>query len=86
MWDALDPGWLDRAAVWLLTRGRPPVIVVERWEESLFRARFGARSSIGGLDWPPRIDVDGLVRIYDPADRARYLLGQQIETTIVAPR
>jgi hypothetical protein len=86
LWDSLDPAWMDRAAAWLLAQGRPPVIVVERWEEPQFRARFGARSSIGALDWPPRIDVDGLIRIYDPADRVRYLAGQQVETTIVAPR
>jgi hypothetical protein len=86
LWDALDPGWLDRAVTWLLSRGWPSVIVVERWEEPQFRARFGARSSIGALDWPPRLDVDGLIRIYDPADRVRYLAGQRVETITVAPR
>jgi hypothetical protein len=85
LWDSMDPAWLDRAVTWLLAQGRPTVIVVERWEEPQVRARFGARSTIGALDWPPRIDVDGLVRIYDPADRIRYLAGQRVETTIVAP-
>jgi hypothetical protein len=63
------------------------VIVVERWEEAGFRARFAAHSPLGALDWPPRLDVDGRVRVYDPADRARHLAGGRVETAIVgAPR
>jgi hypothetical protein len=84
LWDSLDPAWLDRALDWLLSQNHPPVIVVERWEEAGFRARFAEHSPLGALDWPPRLDVDGRVRVYDPADRARHLAGERVETTIVA--
>ena len=79
MWDALDPAWLDRAIEWLRARGRGPVIVLESWEAEAFRARF-AGAVHGGLDWPPRFDLDRHVQIYLPADRARYLAGEAIIT------
>jgi hypothetical protein len=86
VWDALDPAWLDRAVTWLTERGRPPAIVVERWEEEGFRQRF-AGETYGALDWPPRYDVDRRVRIFLPGDRARYLAGEPVVTTpLFAPR
>jgi Dolichyl-phosphate-mannose-protein mannosyltransferase len=85
VWDAMDPGWLDRAIAWLEDHGHPPYIVVESWEEPGFRARFAATSQIGNLDWPPRYEVDRVVRIYDPSDRARYLRGEHIGTEYLWP-
>lgn len=82
MWDALDPAWLDRAIAWLDARGTPAVIVLETWEEAPFRARF-AGQAYGGLDWPPRYDVERRVHIYEPADRARFLAGETVATTPV---
>ena len=79
MWDALDPAWLDRAIDWLRSNGRAPVIVLEAWEAEAFRARF-AGAIHGGLDWPPRFDLDRRVQIYLPEDRARYLAGETIAT------
>lgn len=79
MWDALDPAWLDRAIAWLEANGRPPAIVLEAWEAEAFRARF-AGAAHGGLDWPPRYDLDRRVQIYLPGDRARYLAGETIAT------
>ena len=80
MWDSLDPAWLDRALTWLTATGRQPFFLFERREEAEFRNRFRAHSSFGALDWPPRLDLNRQVRIYDPADRARYLAGEKYAT------
>lgn len=79
MWDALDPAWLDRAIDWLRANGHAPAIALEAWEAEAFRARF-AGAVHGGLDWPPRYDLDRRVQIYLPEDRARYLAGETIAT------
>ena len=80
MWDAMEPAWLDRAVTWLSSRGLQPYFLLERREEAEFRSRFRGQSAFGALDWPPRIDVNRVVRIYDPADRARYLAGDSYAT------
>ena len=84
-WEALDPQWLDATIDWLRRRGRQPYIVVESWEELGFRRRFGDHSEIGKLDWPPQYEVDRLVRIYNPEDRARYHRGERIWTEYLWP-
>jgi hypothetical protein len=86
MWDAMDPAWLDRAVAWLRTRGLQPYLLFERREEAEFRDRFRGHSDLGALDWPPRLDVNRQVRIYDPADRARVLAGEAYATENVRPR
>jgi len=80
MWDALDPAWLDRTVTWLQQHGQQPYFLFERREEPEFRNRFRGDSMYGGLDWPPRIDLNRQVRIYDPADRARFLAGEKYPT------
>ena len=85
VWDALDPAWLDRATAWLAAQGRPPFILLESWEEPRFRSRFESASVLGHLDWPPKYEVDRVVRIYDPADRARYLRGEKVITEYLWP-
>ena len=80
MWDALDPAWLDRTVSWLQQHGQQPYFLFERREEPEFRNRFRGDSMYGGLDWPPRIDLNRQVRIYDPADRARFLAGEKYPT------
>ena len=84
LWDSLDPAWLDRTIAWLTEQGYTPVVVVERWEEPLFRERF-ASQIYGALDWPPRFDVDSRVRVLVPSDRARYLAGEAVVTEPVWP-
>jgi hypothetical protein len=86
MWDSLDPAWLDRAITWLRSNGRQPYILIERREEPDFRARFREHSEVGRLDWPPRFDVNRQVRIFDPADRSRYMAGEEYATENVRPR
>ena len=80
LWESLDPAWLDRAITWLKSKGLQPYIVIERREEQPFRARFRSQSEIGGLDWPPRFDLNRQVRIFDPEDRAKYLAGEPYTT------
>ena len=83
VWDSLAPTSLDTALDWLNARGREPYIVIEDWEEPIFRARFAADSLIGQLDWPPRFDIERRVKIYRPADRSAYLRGDTIPTEFV---
>jgi hypothetical protein len=86
LWDSLEPEWLDRAVAWLRSQGRQPYLLIERREEPDFRARFRDRSDLGRLDWPPRFDLNREVRIYDPADRPRYLAGENYPTENVRSR
>jgi hypothetical protein len=80
LWESFDPAWLDRGLAWLRERGYQPYLVFERREEREFRERFQHDSDIGRLDWPPRIDLSRQVRIYDPADRERFLGGESYVT------
>ena len=80
LWDSLDPAWLDRATDWLTAQGLQPFILIERREERDFRDRFAGHGGTGALDWPPRFDINRQVRIYDPADRARFLTGKSYAT------
>jgi hypothetical protein len=83
LWDSLDAGALDDAISWLAMSDRGPYVMIEDWEEPLFRARFAGRSTIGQLDWPPRFEIERRVRIYRPADRAAYFSGQPVPTQVI---
>lgn len=80
LWDSLDPAWLDRTVAWLTATGRAPYILVERREEALFRDRFRDHAEFGALDWPPRFNIGGQARIFDPLDRRRYFAGEAYTT------
>jgi hypothetical protein len=80
LWDSMDPASFDSAIEWLASRGYEPFIIVEEWEEPLFRKRFAGTSRLGDLDWPPRYQIQPRLRIFQPSDRARYLAGEQIPT------
>jgi hypothetical protein len=86
LWDSLDPQALDSSIAWLSSRGFEPYLVLERWEEPLFRERFSAHSAFGGVDWPPRFDIDRQVRIFRPSDRATYMQGEPIPTEYIVSR
>jgi len=79
-WDSLDPRWLDRTVGWLGSRGYRPLLVIDSSEDEAFRHRFANFSPLGALDWPPRAIVHRAVRIFDPADRARFLAGEHVPT------
>jgi hypothetical protein len=71
-WDTLEPGTLDRALGFLREQGLTPIVLLDTSEEAAFRQRFDAASPIGRLDWPPMARLGRTIRVYDPADRARY--------------
>ena len=83
--DVLAPDSLDTAIELLRARGLRPFFVVEDGEIELFRERFGDRSPVGGIDWPPAAAFGGPVgvRIFDPADRGRWLEGASVETRAI---
>jgi hypothetical protein len=82
VWDSLDPAWLDRALVFIRSRGFTPYLLFERWEEPSFRRRF-AGSDVGALDWPPIAEIASQVRVYRPEDRERYRAGAAVTTEYV---
>jgi hypothetical protein len=84
-WTGLDPAWLDRSMSWLEEHGYAPYILVESWEEPAFRNRFASFSDLGKLDWPPKYEIDRVVRIFDPKDRAKYDRGERIDTEYLWP-
>lgn len=86
LWDSLGPASLETAMVWVREQGYEPFLLLERWEEPAFRERFGDRTPLGMLDWPPRVEVDRQVRIYAPADRAAYLAGHPVPTEHIVSR
>jgi hypothetical protein len=79
VWDGLDPAWLERAIVFARERGLAPFLLLESWEEPLFRKRF-AGSPLAALDWPPVAEIAAQVRIYRPEDRDRYARGLAVTT------
>lgn len=85
LWDSLDPAWLDRSVEWLTANGRVPYLLLERREEPDFRDRFRGHAAIGALDWPPRFNIGGQARIFDPADRSRYEAGEAYPTENIRP-
>jgi hypothetical protein len=84
-WTGLDPAWLDRSLSWLDANGHPPYILLESWEEPAFRRRFGHHSDVGKLDWPPKYEIDRVVRIFDPKDREKYDRGEHVDTEYLWP-
>lgn len=79
VWDGLPAGWLDRAVGFVRTKGYTPYLLLERWEEPVFRERFRG-SALADLDWPPMAEVGAEVRIYDIDGRERYLRGENSPT------
>jgi Dolichyl-phosphate-mannose-protein mannosyltransferase len=82
VWDQLPPDSLEQALAYVRQRGYEPFLLFERWEEHVFRERFGGRG-VAALDWPPAAEIAGQVRIYRPEDRARYLQGFAAPTEYV---
>ena len=85
--DILEPRWFNEAISKLRTRGYRPYFVIESSETDLFKARMRVFSPLGQLDWPPMAEWQGpiTVRIYDPADRDRWRLGQHVVTRRITP-
>jgi hypothetical protein len=69
-YDLLRPDSLDETIETLLARGYRPYILLDLWEEEVFRQRFQDVSRLGRLDWPPLVEIrhPGPVRLYDAAE------------------
>jgi hypothetical protein len=79
-WDKLDPDRLDQTIDGLSAAGYEPYLLLEDWEESIFRARFGTTNVVGRADWQPAIEYYGPVgvRVFRFADRSAYFSGVQV--------
>lgn len=86
-WELVPPGQLDASIGYLRSKGLRPYILLDSWEAPRFRDRFSGASAIGQLDWPPVLELRSPtpVRLFDPADRARYFAGEHIPTRLVFP-
>ena len=80
-WEAASPASLAEVSAALEASRRPVYIVLDQWEESLFRARF-AGVPIGALDWPPILDAgtSHRTRLWKLSDRERFLQGEHLNT------
>ena len=81
----LDPAWLDRGPGVARAAGSPAVHPRRVMGRAGFRSRFADHSDIGKLDWPPKLEIDRVVRIYDPQDCARYHRGERVDTQFLWP-
>jgi hypothetical protein len=86
-WELVPPDRLDASIEYLRAKGYHPYILLDSWEAPRFRDRFAHASPIGHLDWPPVLELRSPtpVRLFDPADRARYFAGTRIPTRLVFP-
>ena len=80
-WEAATPAALDEAMAALEQSRRPIYIVLDAWEDGLFRAKFSALPS-GALDWPPILDTgtSHRTRLWKLGDRGRFLNGESLST------
>ena len=78
-YDRLDPKSLDTAIAALRARGYHPYIALEEGEQPTFAKKFGSRSELSRLDWPPAAQGSN-ARIWDPLDRRLFLSGVGIVT------
>ena len=60
---------------------RPVYIVLDAWEDGLFRAKFPALPA-GALDWPPILDAgtSHRTRLWKLSDRERFQRGESLNT------
>jgi hypothetical protein len=79
-WDLLPPDRLDQTLDGLQAAGYVPYLLLESWEDDLFRARFAKTSVVGNADWPSTLEYYGpvSVRVLCPADRHAYFSGRRV--------
>jgi hypothetical protein len=87
-WDMLEPDKLDVAVDAIESRGYVPYLLLEEWEDPMFRTLFGAANHYGRLDWPPAFEYRdiGRVRIYALGDRRRFYAGENVAPRLVPLR
>ena len=79
-WDMLPPDRLDQTLDGLRAAGYAPYVLLEDWEDDLFRARFATTSVVGNVDWQSAIEYYGpiSVRVLRPGDRDAYFSGRRV--------
>ena len=80
-WEAATAGALAAAMATLENAQRPVYIVLDAWEQPLFREKFSALPA-GALDWPPIVDAGTSRRtqLWRLSDRDRFTRGGQLNT------
>lgn len=71
-YDWLDPVWLDRAIEALERGGRPVYLLLDDWEEPVFRKRFAGQRSLGQLDRGPAATGRARRLLFYPINAAPY--------------
>jgi hypothetical protein len=81
-WEAATPETLGKAAASLEQSGRPVFIVLDGWEDELFRQKLGAYPA-AALDWPPMVEAgrSHRTRLWKLGDRERFLRGEPLNIT-----
>jgi len=80
-WEAGTPEALGAAMTELEKSRRPIYVVLDAWEEGLFRSKFSALPA-GALDWPPILDAgtSHRTRLWKLSDRERFQHGDSLST------
>jgi hypothetical protein len=80
-WEAASRDDLSRILGILASQSRPVCILLDAWEEPLFRAKFAGLDPVS-LDWPPLVDAGDAnrTRAWRLDDRRRYLNGERVVT------
>jgi hypothetical protein len=80
-WESATPGSLAAAITTLEQSRRPLYIVLDAWEDGLFRQKFSTLPG-GALDWPPMLDAgtSHRTRLWKLSDREKFLGGEKLST------
>ena len=80
-WEAATSESLGASLSALEHASRPVFIVLDAFEDNLFRSKFSAVPA-AALDWPPAVDAGSArrTRVWRVADRERFLRGERIDT------
>jgi hypothetical protein len=80
-WEAATPEALAASIAALETAGRPVYVVLDAFEDQLFRARFGRVAAVT-LDWPPLLDAGSShrTRVWRTGEHDRFLRGETPKT------
>jgi hypothetical protein len=83
-WEAATPDALSASIGTLDHSARPVFIVLDVWEESLFRAKFASVPAVS-LDWPAMLEAGTThrTRLWKLGDRQDFLQGKRVETVRV---
>jgi hypothetical protein len=79
-WRALPADALDSALAFVRAHEYRPYLLIETGEQQEFVDRFQSKSPLGGLAWPPIVDINHMLRIYDPDDYLKYRAGERVTT------